>query len=97
MVYVSDKSLNLRLFFRHKLGVDRCEEVIPAHVNSMPVSDEDPNHTNRRPATRRPPLDHTMVYVPDKHLNFRPFGVDQKGAKRCKQCQTSTFDLDDGV
>ena len=73
MVYVSDKSLNLRPFFRHELGVDRCEEVIPAHVNSMPVSDEDPNHTNRRPATRRPPLDHTMVYVPVRVSSYAPF------------------------
>ena len=25
MVYVSDKSLNLRPFYRHELGVERCE------------------------------------------------------------------------
>jgi hypothetical protein len=71
--------------------------VKPANLNSMPVSDEDPEHTNRRPATRRPPLDHTMVYVPGKNLNLRPFGADQKGAKRCKQCQTCTSKLDDSV
>ena len=31
--------------------------VKPAHLNSMPASDEDPEHTNGRPATRRPTLD----------------------------------------
>jgi hypothetical protein len=39
----------------------------------MPASDEDPEHTNGRLATRRPTLDDHMVYVPDKSLKLRPF------------------------
>ena len=73
------------------------KSVKPAHLNSMPASDEDPEHTNGRPATRRPTLDHNMVYVPGKNLKLRPFYAHQKGAKRCKKCQTSPSQLDAGV
>ena len=44
-----------------------------AHLNSMLASDEDPEHTNGRATTRRPTLDHNMVYVPGKNLKLRPF------------------------
>ena len=56
MVYVPCKNLKLRLFYKKKVrkGV---KGVKPAHLNSMPASDEDPEHTNGRPATRRPTLD----------------------------------------
>jgi len=82
----------------------------PEHTNGRPAtrrptldhnmvyaSDEDPEHTNGRAATRRPTLDHNMVYVPGKNLKLRPFYAHQKGAKRCKKCQTSTSQLDAGV
>ena len=49
------------------------KSVKPAHLNSMPASDEDPEHTNGRAATRRPTLDHNMVYVPTKNIKLRPF------------------------
>ena len=52
--------------------------VKPAHLNSMPALDEDPEHTNGRPATRRPTLDHNMVYVPGKNLKLRPLLHSQK-------------------
>ena len=63
----------------------------------MPASDEDPQHTNGRAATRGPTLDHNMVYVPAKNLKLRPYYAHQKGAKRCKRSQTSTSQLDGGV
>ena len=63
----------------------------------MAASDEDAVYTNGRPATRGPTLDHNMVYVPGKNLKLRPFYAHQKGAKRCKKCQTSTSQLDAGV
>ena len=44
----------------------------------MPASDEDPEHTNGRAATRRPTLDHNMVYVPGKNLKLRPLLHSQK-------------------
>jgi len=73
------------------------KSVKPAHLNSMSASDEDPEHTNGRPATRRPTLDHNMVYVPGKNLKLRPFYAHKKGAKGCKKCQTSPSQLDAGV
>ena len=39
----------------------------------MPASDEDPELTNGRAATREPTLDHNMVYVPTKNIKLRPF------------------------
>ena len=73
MVYVPGKNLKLRPFYAHKKGAKRCKSVKPAHLNSLPTSDEDPEHTNGRPASRRPTLDHNMVYVPGKNLKLRPF------------------------
>ena len=60
------------------------KSVKPAHLNSMSASDEDPEHTNGRPATRRPTLDHNMVYVPGKNLKLRPIYAHKKGAKGVK-------------
>ena len=57
--------------------------VKPAHLNSMSASDEDPEHTNGRPATRGQTLDHNMAYVPSKNLKLHPFYAHKIGAKRC--------------
>ena len=76
MVYVPGNSLKLRNLLHFQ---KRCEQVScvnsvkPALLYSMPASDEDPEHTNGRLATRRPTLDDHMVYVPDKSLKLRPF------------------------
>ena len=67
MVYVPGKNIKLRPL---RKGV---KSVKPAHLTSMPASDEDPEHTNGRAATRRPILDHNMVYVPGKNLKLLPF------------------------
>ena len=74
MVYVPGKNPKLRPFYAHQKGAKRCKKSVkPAHLNSMPASDEDPELTNRRAATRRPTLDHNMVYVPTKNIKLRPF------------------------
>ena len=97
MVYVPGKNLKLRPFTLTKKVRKGVKSVKPAHLNSMPASDEDPEHTNGRPATRRPTLDHNMVYVPGKNLKLRLFYAHKKGAKRCKRSQTSPSQLDAGV
>ncbi len=98
MVYVPGKNLKLRpLLHSHKKVRKGVKGVKPAHLNSMPASDEDPENTNGRPATRRPTLDHNMVYVPGKNLKLRLFYVHKKGAQRCQQCQTSPSQLDAAV
>jgi hypothetical protein len=74
------------------------KSVKPSHLNSMPpASDGDPEYTNGHATTRRPTLDHNMVYVPGKNPKLRPFYAHKKGAKRCKKCQTSPSQLDTGV
>ena len=98
MVYVPGKNPKLRPFYAHQKGAKRCKKSVkPAHLNSMPASDEDAVYTNGRPASRGPTLDHNMVCVPTKNIKLRPFYAHQKGAKRCKKCQTSTSQLDAGV
>ena len=73
MVYVPGKNLKLRPLYAHKKGAKSVKSVKPAHLNSMPASDEDPEHTNGRAVTRRPTLDHNMVYVAGKYLELHPF------------------------
>ena len=74
MVYVLGKNPKLRPFYAHQKGAKRCKKSVkPAHLNSMPASDEDPELTNGRAATREPTLDHNMVYVPTKNIKLRPF------------------------
>jgi hypothetical protein len=72
-------------------GVNSVE---PAHLNVMPASDEDPEHTIRRAMNRRPTLHHNMVYVPGKNLQLRPFYRHELGVERCERSQTSPSQLD---
>ena len=39
----------------------------------MPASDEDAEHTIGRTVTRRPTVNHNMVYVACENLKLRPF------------------------
>ena len=72
------------------------KSVKPAHLNSMPASDEDAEYTNGRAATRRPTLDHNMVCVPTKKLKLRPFYRHELGVERCERSQISPSHLDAG-
>ena len=73
MVYVTGKNLKLPSFTLTTKVRKGVQSVKPAHLNSTPASDEDPEHTNGHAVTRRPTLDHNMVYVAGKYLELHPF------------------------
>ena len=60
-------------------------------------SNEEDDRTNGCIETRRPTIDHNMVYVPGKNLKLRPFYRHELGVERCERSQTSQSQLDAGV
>jgi hypothetical protein len=56
-----------------------------AHLYLIPTSDEDAEYTIGRATTRRPTLDHNIIYVAGKNLKLRPFYAHEKCAKGCAQ------------
>jgi hypothetical protein len=63
----------------------------------MPASDEDAERTIGRAATRRPTMDHNMVYVPGDNLKLQPVYAYEMVGKMCKTRQTSPSHLDAGI
>jgi hypothetical protein len=70
MVYEADENLKLHPVYAHEIGRKVVNRVKPAHLNSMQASDEDSEHTIGRTATRRPSLDHNMVYETGEKLKL---------------------------
>jgi len=52
------------------------ERLKKAHLNSMQACDGDAERTIRRAGTRRPTLDHNMVYVAGESLGIGRLGSD---------------------
>jgi hypothetical protein len=69
----------------------------PAHFKVMQACIEDAEHANGRATTRRPTLDHNMVYVAGKNLKLHPFYSYELGSQRCEKCETSLFQRDAGT
>ena len=59
------------------------KSVKPAHFNVMQACIEDAERTIRHAATRRPALDHDMVYVAGKNLELHPcYGHELGGCEK---------------
>jgi hypothetical protein len=63
----------------------------------MPASDDDAEHTIGRTVTRRPTVNHNMVYVACENLKLRPFYRHETGVSGLEQSQTNPSRFDTGV
>ena len=67
----------------------------------MRASDEDTEHTIGRKVTRRPTVNHNMVYVACENLKLRPFYRHETGVSEresgLEQSQTNPSRFDTGV
>jgi hypothetical protein len=63
----------------------------------MRASDEDTEHTIGRKVTRRPTVNHNMVYVECENLKLRPFYRHETGVSGLEQSQTNPSRFDTGA
>jgi hypothetical protein len=63
IIYVAGKNLKLRPFYAHEIGQKGVNSVKTAHLNLIPTSDEDAEHTVGRAAALRPTMDHTVLHT----------------------------------
>jgi hypothetical protein len=63
IIYVAGENLKLRPFYAHEIGQKGVNSVKTAHLNLIPTSDEDAEHTIGCAAALRQTMDHTHTHA----------------------------------